>query len=155
MPDHIHRLLSAPAIPAPAKLAQFIKGRSSRHLQAEFPELRKQYWGQHMWERGYFCATVGAVDEATITRTKSGTKTTSRSRSRRPASLSRLCSRAPSGGFSRKRDFQSQKDSTGFQPVVLNESNRNRGPIRLVRSPNICTVWLLVVSKHLHLSGPM
>src|ERR1700691_287280 len=41
-------------------------GRSSRHLQAELPELRKRYWGQHMWARGYFCATVGAVDEATI-----------------------------------------------------------------------------------------
>ena len=65
-PDHIHLLLSAPPILAPAKLAQYIKGRASRHLQAEFPELRKQYWGQHMWARGYFCATVGAVDEATI-----------------------------------------------------------------------------------------
>jgi REP element-mobilizing transposase RayT len=65
-PDHIHLLLAAPPILAPAKLAQYIKGRSSRHLQAEFPELRKRYWGQHMWARGYFCATVGAVDEATI-----------------------------------------------------------------------------------------
>ena len=45
-PDHIHLLLAAPPIMAPAKLAQYIKGRSSRHLQAEFPE--------------------GAVDEATI-----------------------------------------------------------------------------------------
>ena len=42
------------------------QGRSSRQLQAEFPELRKRYWGQHMWARGYFCATMGAVDEATI-----------------------------------------------------------------------------------------
>jgi putative transposase len=65
-PDHIHLLLAAPPILAPAKLAQYIKGRSSRHLQGEFPELRKRYWGQHMWARGYFCATVGAVDEATI-----------------------------------------------------------------------------------------
>src|SRR5579864_7281215 len=65
-PDHIHLLLAAPPILAPAKLTQYIKGRSSRLLQAEFPELRKQYWGQHMWARGYFCATVGAVDEATI-----------------------------------------------------------------------------------------
>ena len=32
----------------------------------EFPELRKRYWGQHLWARGYFCATVGAVDEQTI-----------------------------------------------------------------------------------------
>jgi len=65
-PDHIHLLLSAPPVLSPAKLAQYIKGRSSRNLQAEFPELRKRYWGQHMWARGYFCATVGAVDEATI-----------------------------------------------------------------------------------------
>ncbi len=65
-PDHIHLQLSAPPILAPAKLAQYIKGRSSRHLQAEFPDLRKRYWGQHMWARWYFCATVGAVDEATI-----------------------------------------------------------------------------------------
>jgi putative transposase len=47
------------------KPVQYIKGRSSRKLQEEFPELRKRYWG-HLWARGYFCATVGAVDEATI-----------------------------------------------------------------------------------------
>ena len=65
-PDHFHLLLAALPIRSPAKLAQYIKGRSSRHQQAEFPELQKQYWGQRMWARGYFCATVGAVDEATI-----------------------------------------------------------------------------------------
>jgi putative transposase len=47
-------------------LVQYIKGRSSRKLQEEFPELRRRYWGQHLWARGYFCATVGAVDEAMI-----------------------------------------------------------------------------------------
>ena len=65
-PDHVHMLLSAPPDFAPAKLVQFIKGRSSRKLQEEFPELRKRYWGQHRWARGYFCTTVGAVDENTI-----------------------------------------------------------------------------------------
>ena len=65
-PDHIHMLLSVPPNLAPAKVVQYIKGRSSRLLQAEFPELGKQYWGQHLWARGYFCATVGAVDEDTI-----------------------------------------------------------------------------------------
>ena len=64
--DHIHMLLSAPAHLAPAKLVQYIKGRSARRLQDEFPELRKRYWGQPLWARGYFCATVGAVDEKTI-----------------------------------------------------------------------------------------
>ena len=47
------------------KLVQFIKGRSSGKLQEEFPELRKRYWGQHLWARGYFCASVGAVDDQT------------------------------------------------------------------------------------------
>ena len=65
-PDHVHMLLSAPTHLSPAKLVQYIKGRSSRRLQDEFPELRKRYWGQHLWARGYFCATVGAVDEKTI-----------------------------------------------------------------------------------------
>ena len=65
-PDHIHMLLSVPPDLAPAKVVQYIKGRSSRLLQMEFPELGKRYWGQHLWARGYFCATVGAVDEATI-----------------------------------------------------------------------------------------
>jgi len=65
-PDHVHMLLSAPAHLSPAKLVQYIKGRSSRRLQEEFPELRKRYWGQHLWARGYFCATVGAVDDKTI-----------------------------------------------------------------------------------------
>ncbi len=65
-PDHVHMLLSVPPDLAPAKVVQYIKGRSSRLLQAEFPELGKRYWGQHLWARGYFCATVGAVDEETI-----------------------------------------------------------------------------------------
>ena len=65
-PDHSHMLVSAPPPLAPAKLVQYIKGRSSRRLQDEFGELRKRYWGQHLWARGYFCATGGAVDQETI-----------------------------------------------------------------------------------------
>jgi putative transposase len=45
---------------------QYIKGRSSRMLQDEFPHLKKQYWGQHLWARGYFCGTVGTVTEEMI-----------------------------------------------------------------------------------------
>ena len=65
-PDHIQMLVSCPANLAPAKVVQYLKGRSSRRLQDEFPELRKRYWGQHLWAWGYFCASVGAVDEETI-----------------------------------------------------------------------------------------
>lgn len=64
--DHVHMLLSCPTDIAPSKIMQILKGRSSRMLQEEFPELKKKYWGQHMWGRGYFCGTVGEVDEETI-----------------------------------------------------------------------------------------
>jgi putative transposase len=64
--DHVHILVSAPAKLSPAKIMQYIKGRSSHLLQEEFPHLKKRYWGQHLWARGYFCGTVGNVDEDTI-----------------------------------------------------------------------------------------
>ena len=53
-PDHIHLLLSAPPVLSPSKMVQYIKGRSSRHMQAEFPELRKRYWG-HVGTRIFLC----------------------------------------------------------------------------------------------------
>ena len=64
--DHIHMLLSCPTTMAPSEIAQKLKGRTSRILQEELPELRKRYWGQQMWGRGYFCGTVGEVDQKTI-----------------------------------------------------------------------------------------
>ena len=64
--DHVHLLLSCPPTMAPSKIVQYLKGRSSRIIQDEFPELKKRYWGQHLWARGYFCATVGSVTEETI-----------------------------------------------------------------------------------------
>jgi putative transposase len=67
-PEHVHMLVVVPPQLAPAKLVQFLKRRSSRMLQGEFPHLRKRYCGQQLWARGYFCATVGAIDEQTVMR---------------------------------------------------------------------------------------
>jgi putative transposase len=64
--DHIHLLVSCPPTLSPAKVMQFLKGRSSRMLQDEFPHLKKRYWGRHLWAGGYFCATVGSVTDAQI-----------------------------------------------------------------------------------------
>lgn len=64
--DHVHMLISCPPTLAPSKIMQYLKGRSSRLLQEEFQELRKRYWGQHLWAVGYFCRTVGAVTEEMI-----------------------------------------------------------------------------------------
>ena len=59
-------LLSCPTNLSPSQIMQYLKGRSSHLIQDEFPVLKKRYWGQHMWARGYFCGTVGNVDEETI-----------------------------------------------------------------------------------------
>ena len=64
--DHVHILISSPPQYSVSKIAQMIKGRSSHIIQDEFSHLKKRYWGQHMWARGYFCGTVGTVDEETI-----------------------------------------------------------------------------------------
>jgi putative transposase len=45
---------------------QKVKGRSSRKVQQEFPELRKRYWGQRFWARGYFCTTSGNITDDVI-----------------------------------------------------------------------------------------
>lgn len=64
--NHIHVLISAPPHLSPSKIAQLLKGRSSFKIQQEFPELKKRYWGQHIWARGYFCASVGTVTEELV-----------------------------------------------------------------------------------------
>jgi putative transposase len=66
--NHVHVLVEAPSHLSPAKIAQYLKGKTSYRLLREFPELKKRYWGSHFWSRGYFCCTVGAVTEETVKR---------------------------------------------------------------------------------------
>ncbi|WP_066497771.1 IS200/IS605 family transposase [Abyssisolibacter fermentans] len=64
--DHVHMLVSCPPNLSPSKTVQYLKGRSSRLLQEQYPELRKRYWGQHLWARGYFLRAVGNVTEGIV-----------------------------------------------------------------------------------------
>ena len=57
--DHVHMFLSTPLKLSLSDVMQRIKGRSSRRIQMEFPELRKRYWGRRFWARGYFSTTSG------------------------------------------------------------------------------------------------
>jgi hypothetical protein len=43
-----------------------VKGKSSRKILMEFEHLRKRYWDQHIWARGYFAVTVGNVNDKEI-----------------------------------------------------------------------------------------
>ena len=65
-PDHVHILVSIDPSLSVSHLVKFLKGKTSRKLQMEFPELRKRYWGQHLWARGYFAVSVGNVSSQMI-----------------------------------------------------------------------------------------
>jgi len=64
--DHIHLLVSSPPHMSVSKLVQYVKGYTSRKLQMEYKELNKQFWGQHLWARGYFAASSGNVTDEVI-----------------------------------------------------------------------------------------
>ena len=57
--DHVHMYVSVPPKHSPAQVMKVLKGKSAEYLRKEFPELRKRYWGMHVWARGYFVSTVG------------------------------------------------------------------------------------------------
>jgi putative transposase len=40
--------------------------RTAHYLLAEFPHLKKQFRGRHLWERGYFCCSSGNVTDDVI-----------------------------------------------------------------------------------------
>ena len=64
--DHVHMYLSMHPNITPAKAVMCLKGKSSRKLQMQYDELRKRYWGQHLWARGYFASTIGEINDAVI-----------------------------------------------------------------------------------------
>ncbi len=64
---HVHLLLSFDPSTSVSHLVKFMKGKTSRKLQMEYPELKKRYWGQHLWARGYFAVTTGNVTKDMVT----------------------------------------------------------------------------------------
>ena len=64
--DHVHLLVSVPPNLSVSELVKRLKGRSSRRMLEEFGELRKVYWGRHLWARGYFAASTGNVTDEII-----------------------------------------------------------------------------------------
>jgi putative transposase len=64
--DHVHLLVSVPPSLAVSELMKRIKGRSSRKLMQEYSGLSRQFWGRHLWARGYFAASSGNVTDEAI-----------------------------------------------------------------------------------------
>ena len=64
--DHIHLFVSIPPQVTISRLVQWLKGKTAHHLLAEFPHLKKQFWGRHLWARGYFCCSSGNVTDQMV-----------------------------------------------------------------------------------------
>ena len=65
-PDHVHMILQFRPDIAISKIVQLFKGKSSRIIRQEFPELKEFYWGSSFWGDGFFVETVGHCDLETI-----------------------------------------------------------------------------------------
>ena len=64
--DHVHLLVSSPPSLSVSELMKQIKGRSARKLLQEYTELNRQFWGRHLWARGYFAVSSGNVTDEAI-----------------------------------------------------------------------------------------
>ena len=61
--NHVHLLIGIPPHVSVSRAVQYLKGKSSHKLLSEFVTLRKRYWGQHLWARGYWVASSGNVTD--------------------------------------------------------------------------------------------
>jgi len=64
--DHVHVHISYRPSISLSNLVKKLKGRSSRKLQQEFPELKKRYWGRHFWAIGFGCWSTGNITDEMV-----------------------------------------------------------------------------------------
>ena len=57
--DHVHMVVQFVPTISVSRMMQLLKGKSSRIIRAEFPELEEVYWGDSFWADGYFAETAG------------------------------------------------------------------------------------------------
>ena len=58
MPDHIHLLVDCKPQFRPSDAIKILKGNTARWMFIAHPELKKHFWGGHLWNPSYFIATV-------------------------------------------------------------------------------------------------
>ena len=61
--DHIHLHLSYPPKLSISEILKRLKGRSAKILLMEYSELKKRYWGGHLWGTGYGAWSTGNITD--------------------------------------------------------------------------------------------
>ena len=64
--DHIHLHLSYPPKLSVSDLVKRLKGRSAKMLLEEFTELRRRFYGGHLWGIGYGAWSTGNITDEMV-----------------------------------------------------------------------------------------
>ena len=64
--DHVHMHIEYPPSLSVSNLVKKLKGRTSRRIQEEYPEIRKRYWGRHFWAIGYGIWSTGNITDKMV-----------------------------------------------------------------------------------------
>jgi putative transposase len=64
--DHVHLHLSYPPKLSISEILKRLKGRSAKILLDEYSELKKRYWGGHLWGIGYGAWSTGNITDEMI-----------------------------------------------------------------------------------------
>ena len=57
--EHVHLFVSFPPRESIARVVGKFKSISASVIFREYPEVRRELWGGHFWQVGYFVQTVG------------------------------------------------------------------------------------------------
>jgi len=64
--DHVHMHIEYSPKHNVSSILKSFKGRGSRKLQMEFPELKERYWGNHFWASGYGVWSTGNITDKMV-----------------------------------------------------------------------------------------
>lgn len=64
--DPVHMHIEYGPSKSVSELVKRLKGRTSRRIQEEFPELKQRYWGKHFWAIGYGAWSTGNITEQMV-----------------------------------------------------------------------------------------
>ena len=64
--DHVHLHLSYPPKLSISDILKRLKGRSAKIMLMEYSELKKRYWGGHLWGIGYGAWSTGNITDEMI-----------------------------------------------------------------------------------------
>lgn len=64
--DHVHLHISYPPKLSISEIIKRLKGRSAKILLLEYSELKKRYWGGHLWGIGYGAWSTGNITDEMI-----------------------------------------------------------------------------------------